>query len=88
MPAYQRLGAVAAGHAEQVGAAGHGLVEKPADVDGPGSFQQDDLGPGGLGLSLSPNSTIFLPPERGFMIKGLGRGAAGRRTRAPPPGPA
>jgi hypothetical protein len=29
---HQRLGAVAAGHAEHVGAAGHGLLGKPAQV--------------------------------------------------------
>ena len=65
----QRLGAVPAGHAEQVGAVGHRHAGELTDIDGPGTLQQRDLGARASAFSLSPNLATFPPPERGFMIR-------------------
>ncbi len=52
----QRLRAVAAGDAEQVGAAGDGRARHRGDVDGPGTVEQEHLGAEVLGLPFEVES--------------------------------
>ena len=59
----ERLGAVPAGNAQQVGAAGHRVPGEGGDVDDARAVQEGDLGTHGLGLLLEPELR-HLPPAR------------------------
>ena len=59
----ERLGAVPAGNAQQVGAAGHRVPGEGGDVDDARAIQERHLGTHGLGLLLEPELR-HLPPAR------------------------
>ena len=68
-PGDERLGAVAAGDTEQVGAVGDGLPGQLGDVD-PGPVEQGDLGAELPGLAPRGRTGPTLPPpDLGFMIR-------------------
>ena len=64
-PGHQCLGAVATGHAEQVGAARQGLPHHRRDVDVPGPSSRTTSAPSASAFSFSPNRVTLPPPERG-----------------------
>jgi hypothetical protein len=78
----QGLGAVPAGHPQQIGPLGHRPAGQLAHVHHLGPFQQGHGGPEASALSLRPNLATFPPPERGFMIRNGRRGGATSYSRS------
>ena len=62
-PGHQRLGSVATGHPEQIGAIGYRLAGQGGDVHNPRAVQQHHLGAQRLRLVLQPEFD-HLPPAR------------------------
>ena len=77
----QRLGAVAAGHAEQVGAVGDGLAGQRVDIDRARAVEQDHVAPSASALRTRSKRSTLPPPERGF-ISSTGRCGGGESTSA------